>query len=66
MHKRKRKTSITPEVGILEIVQGLLIILKTLKVVSWSWWVVLIPLWILIGLTGLIMLLMFIETRYNK
>lgn len=43
--------------GILEILQIVFIILKLCNVVNWSWKVVLIPLWIAIGLTGLYLLL---------
>lgn len=34
--------------GILDVIQIVLIILKLTNLISWSWWVVLIPLWIVI------------------
>lgn len=37
-------------VSVLGVVQIVFIILKLVGVISWSWWVVLIPLWITIGL----------------
>lgn len=33
-------------VGILGVIQIVFIILKLVGVINWSWWVVLIPLWI--------------------
>ena len=37
-------------VSVLGVIQIVFIILKLVGVISWSWWVVLIPLWITIGL----------------
>ena len=34
--------------GLLDVIQIVLIILKLTNLISWSWWVVLIPLWIII------------------
>lgn len=34
--------------GLLDVIQIVLIILKLTNLISWSWWVVLIPLWIVI------------------
>ena len=34
--------------GLLEVVQIVFIILKLTNLISWSWWAVLIPLWIVI------------------
>ena len=39
-------------VGILLILLILFIILKVTGVISWSWGIVLLPLWILIGIIG--------------
>ena len=38
--------------GILSILLILFIILKVTGVISWSWGIVLIPLWILLGIIG--------------
>lgn len=38
-------------VSVLGVIQIVFIILKLVGVISWTWWVVLIPLWITIGLT---------------
>lgn len=34
--------------GILDVILIVLIILKLTNLISWSWWIVLIPLWITI------------------
>ena len=38
--------------GILLILLILFIILKVIGVISWSWGIVLLPLWILLGIVG--------------
>jgi len=32
--------------GVESVIQVIFIILKCLKLIDWSWWIVLIPLWI--------------------
>ena len=51
-------------VGTVGVVQIVFIILKLLKVISWSWWVVLIPLWIDVVLS-IIILIIFVNI-YRK
>ena len=34
------------ELGFMDVVQIILIVLKFAGLINWSWWVVLIPLWI--------------------
>lgn len=34
--------------GLLDVIQIVLIILKLANLIAWSWWIVLIPLWIII------------------
>ena len=36
--------------GLLGVLQVIFIVLKCIGVIAWSWWAVLIPLWISIGL----------------
>ena len=43
-------------VGILGVLLIIFIVLKLVGVVTWSWWVVLIPLWIEIGLLIIVIL----------
>lgn len=40
--------------GILSILLILFIILKVTGVISWSWGIVLLPLWILLGIIGVV------------
>ena len=47
--------------GLLGVLQVIFIVLKCLGLIAWSWWAVLIPLWIAIGfilfLVGVVWLL---------
>ena len=44
----------TSGVGILDVVQIVFIILKLCGVINWSWWVVLLPLWIVLAIGGVV------------
>jgi hypothetical protein len=46
-------------VGILGVLLIVFIVLKLVGVVTWSWWIVLIPLWIEIGLLIIVVLFIF-------
>lgn len=46
--------SATSGVGILDVVQIVFIILKLCGVINWSWWVVLLPLWVTLAIGGII------------
>ena len=46
--------------GILLILLILFIILKVTGVISWSWGIVLLPLWILLGIVGVVFFLAII------
>lgn len=37
---------------ILSVIAALLIVLKLAGVIAWSWWIVLVPVWLLIGAAG--------------
>lgn len=59
-----KNTSNVRGLGILDVVLIVFIILKLTKVVSWSWWIVLIPLWIQLGILaifGIIVLFMLLK-----
>ena len=45
------------KVGILTVLQIVFIVLKLCKVITWSWWLVLVPLWINIGLTVIVLVI---------
>ena len=63
------KTTSNGELGVLDVVGIIFITLKIIgvePVASWSWWIVLSPLWIYIGALALIALLAWcIKTRKN-
>lgn len=42
---------VDPRIGVetLDVLQTILIVLKVCQVIDWSWWVVLSPLWTMIG-----------------
>lgn len=42
-------------VGLLDVILVVFVILKLAGIITWSWWVVLIPLWI-----GLILIIIYI------
>lgn len=46
--------SATSGVGILDVVQIVFIILKLCGVINWSWWVVLLPLWVMLAIGGIV------------
>lgn len=46
--------------NILGVVEIVFIILKLLGIINWSWWIVLIPLWIDLGITLLIILVIIV------
>lgn len=46
--------SSTSGVGILDVVQIVFIILKLCGVINWSWWVVLLPLWVVVAIGGVV------------
>ena len=55
-----RGTSVGGGLGILGVVEIVFIILKLLGVINWSWWIVLIPLWIDLGVTLLAIFIIII------
>lgn len=55
-------------IGILGVLEIIFIILKLVSVINWSWWLVLIPLWIDIGIFVVYLIVYFIAYKhsYNK
>lgn len=57
-------------VGILTVLQLIFLVLKLTKLISWSWIVVLIPLWIELGFAALLIiliaLLLFLDWKGSK
>lgn len=66
MRRHKRDTIETPGLGVLDVVQIILIVLKLARVIDWSWWVVLIPLWFGLGIFGIIAIAMITEYHKSK
>lgn len=54
-----KNTSNARGLGILDVVLIVFIILKLTKVISWSWWIVLIPLWIQLGILAIFGIIVF-------
>ena len=53
----------------IDLLLVLFIALKLLKVIDWSWWWVLSPVWIPLGLiilVGIVMVIIVIITKINK
>ena len=42
--------------GVLGVLEVIFVVLKLLKLIDWSWWVVLIPFWIDLGIAALIII----------
>ena len=64
-YRRRRSSNSTRRsssggVGILGVLQIVFIVLKLTDLIDWRWSVVLIPLWIELGLIGLILLILFL------
>ena len=55
-----RGTSTGYGMGILGVLQIIFIVLKLVGVINWSWWLVLIPTWINLGLSLLFILILVI------
>ena len=45
-----KKETKTVGLGLLDVLLVIFVVLKLLKVITWSWWIVLMPLWFIIGL----------------
>ena len=52
--------------GLLEVLTVIFVILKLVGVISWSWWVVLIPLYLSVILNSVIVTLMIKEVLKDK
>ena len=53
--------------GILSVLQIIFIVLKLCGVIDWSWWLVLTPLWISLGLCLIaVIITAFIKWRASK
>lgn len=46
--------------GLLEVLTIVFIVLKLCGLISWSWWLVLMPLWIELGVIVVLLIIMFV------
>lgn len=64
------KETATITLGILNFLLCLFMVLKLLKLIAWTWWLVLIPLWIELGLFVFnilfIIILMIIDNKRDQ
>lgn len=52
--------------SLFTILQAAFIIMKVAKVIDWSWWLVLIPLWTYLGLLVILFVVIFILISVNE
>ena len=52
--------------SILTVSQTIFIVLKLLKVITWSWWKVFIPTWIGLGIFALYLIVIFILKLFSR
>lgn len=61
----KNKNSSGGGMGLLSVLQVIFIVLKLVGVISWSWWTVLIPLWIWIGVVVLAAIALWALSKFD-
>ena len=59
------KCSSSGGTSILTVLQIIFIVLKLLKVITWSWWTVFIPTWIGLGIFALCFIVIFILKLFS-
>ena len=52
--------------SVLGVLQIIFIVLKLLKVITWSWWTVFIPTWIGLGIFVLCFIVIFIINLFSR
>lgn len=60
---KKNNSSSSAGMGITGVLQIIFIVLKLVGAINWSWWVVLIPLWIDLGMSFILVLIVFIISK---
>ncbi len=53
-------------IGVLGTLTIVFIVLKLCGVISWSWWLVLMPLWIELGITAILLIILFMVMRRDE
>ena len=57
---KSNNTASSGGIGVLGVLQIIFVVLKILNIIDWSWWAVLIPTFIGLGITVLIFIVVFI------
>lgn len=61
------KNKSTAGMGFFSVLQLIFIVLKLLNVITWSWWIVLIPTWIeLFLLLAIVVALLWLDRRNKR
>ena len=60
------KSASTTTISILDVIQVVFIILKLCKVITWSWWWVLSPIWISLCLYFIFLIIYIIYVKVNE
>lgn len=63
---RNKSISTGGGVGFTGIILAILVALKIAGVIDWSWWIVLMPLWVEIGLVALVVLIIYVVAILKK
>lgn len=59
------KTNVVGGISFLDLLQVAFIILKLCGVIKWSWWLVLLPLWIELGVLGILLIVLIILVLHD-
>lgn len=62
----KRNSSSSSGIGILGVLQIVFLVLKLTGLITWSWAVVLIPLWISLGILVIFLICVFVVALHYK
>lgn len=65
MRERNNSTS-TGGVSFLGVLLAVFIALKLAKVINWSWWIVLIPLWIELAILFIVIIVLIVISWCNR
>lgn len=66
MRQYNNNNNSTGGINFLNIILAVFIALKFAKVIDWSWWVVLIPLWIEFAIFFIVFIILYVISWCNK
>lgn len=61
----KNKNSSGGGMSLMSVLQVIFIVLKLVGVISWSWWAVLVPTWISIGVVVLAAISLWVLNKFH-